>query len=583
MPEGQATRGDPDAGGGATLLPDDEPTAWREIRRDIASSGRAFIASFRSRDLARAQTAYLAFELTEWGGLVALFVYAFQDGGMKMVGVMALLQQFPAAVVASFGSVLGDRYDRRRVLLLVFVALTMATVAAGVAMIAGAPAPVAYLLACSSGWVLTLVRPTYSALLPWIVRTPQELTTSYAANGLIESVSIFLGPLLVGSVLAVAEGRSISGPGLAYLSLGILLLAGTILVATTRATNRVEDEEPEEEFRLRELGAGFRYVFGDRRRRLLVGLIGSGSLLLGTIDTLIVVLAFDLLKTGEAGVGFLNAAVGVGAVVGASVAMVAGQRPRLFPSFRGGLVSSGVPVAVTAAAPVLAAPMLAVAGGGMQLLDVTGVTMLQRLVPDDKLSRSYGVLETLYMAMEGVGAFVAALAVGWFGPRWTLLAAGVLLPLAGLLARRRIASLDVGVRVPTREMAVLRRTDLFAPLPSPALERLSRNLVPIHVPAGEVVIREGDLGDRFYVIEQGSVVVTARGAAVAGCGPGDYFGEVAHLYDQPRNATVTTTTDSTLLVLERDEFLRTVTGHDAVDALVRRTAEARSSPGGRRA
>lgn len=576
MSSGDATEG-PTSAPGPETTPDEDLTPWAEIRRDLAASVRAFVDSFRSRELARAQIAYLAFTLTEWGGFIALVVFAFRDGGMYLVGLVALLQQIPAAVVASFGSVLGDRYDRRRVLVLVFVTLTILTLAAGVAMVANAPAPIVYVLAASSGWVLTLVRPTYSALLPWIVRSPRELTTGYAATGLITSVSIFVGPMLVGAVLAVAEGGSVSGPGLAYVTLGGILLVGTLFASTMRTTNRTEGEVPDEAFRLRELGAGFRYAFRDRRRRLLVGLIGSSTFLLGTIDTLIVVLAFDLLGTGDAGVGFLNAALGVGAMVGASVAMVAGQRPRLFPSFRAGLVSSGAPIVLIAAAPALGAPMLAVAGGGMTLLDVTGVTMLQRIVPDDKLSRTYGVLESLYMATEGVGAFLAAAAVGWVGPRWTLLVAGAFLPIAGFLVRRRMASLDVGVRVPSHEMAVLRGTDLFAPLPPTALERVSRNVVPIHVPAGDVVIREGDRGDRFYVIERGRALVSSRTARVAELGAGGYFGEVALLYDQPRNATVVAQTDLTLFVLERDEFLRTVTGHDAVGTLARRAADARSN------
>ncbi len=553
------------------------PGAWGEIRRDVAASARAFVDSFRSRELARAQVAYLAFSLTEWGAFIALFVYAFRDGGMQMVGFVALLQQIPAAVVASVGSVLGDRYDRRRVLLLVLLALAGLTIASGVAMLAGAAAPVVYLLAASSGWVLALVRPTYTALLPWIVRSPRELTTSFAATGLIASVTVVLGPALVGAVLALAEGRSVSGPGLAYVVLGATLLLGSLLVATMRATSRPEGREPDEAFRVRELGAGVRYAFGEPRRRLLIGLVGSWTFLLGLLDTLIVVLAFDLLGTGDGGVGFLNAALGVGTMAGASAAMVVAQRPRLFPAFRAGLVSSGAPVAALAAAPALAAPMLAVAGGGMTLLDVTGVTMLQRLVPDEKLSRTYGVLETVYMASEGVGAFLAALAVGWVGPRWTLLAAGALLPVAGFLVRGRIASLDVGVRVPSHEMAVLRGTDLFEPLPPTALERVARNVVPIRVAAGDVVIREGERGDRFYVVERGRALVTAGGTRIAELGPGGYFGEVALLYDQPRNATVTAGTDLTMFVLERDEFLRTVTGHDSVGAVARRAADARSN------
>ena len=86
----------------------DDPSAigWRQIRDDLGESAKAFAASFRSRDLGRAQLALLAFTLTEWGGLIALFVYAFAKGGMQAVGIVALLQQFPAAVFASLGSTL---------------------------------------------------------------------------------------------------------------------------------------------------------------------------------------------------------------------------------------------------------------------------------------------------------------------------------------------------------------------------------------------------------------------------------------------------------------------------------------------
>jgi hypothetical protein len=218
----------------------------------------------------------------------------------------------------------------------------------------------------------------------------------------------------------------------------------------------------------------------------------------------------------------------------------------------------------------------------MQLIDVTGRTMLQRLVPDEKLSRTYGVLESLYMALEGVGAFVASLVVGRVGPAWTLLAVGALLPAAGVLVRRKIVSLDVGIRVPTEEMAILRKTDLFSPLPPATLERLARNLVPIDVPAGTIVIREGDPGDRFFVVERGVVDIARGGRHAASRGAGDYFGEVALLFDQPRNATVTATTDLRLLILEREEFLRVVTGHGAVGARARRVAEARSEGDGSR-
>jgi hypothetical protein len=137
------------------------------------------------------------------------------------------------------------------------------------------------------------------------------------------------------------------------------------------------------------------------------------------------------------------------------------------------------------------------------------------------------------MATEGVGSFVASVAVLALGYRWPLVIAGGMMPIGGFLARRRIASLDVGVRVPAHEMAVLHRTELFATLPAPVLERLARNVVPLEADAGSAVIREGEDGDRFYVIERGEVVITREGRHLATRGPGDPFGEVALIWDVP--------------------------------------------------
>jgi CRP-like cAMP-binding protein len=104
------------------------------------------------------------------------------------------------------------------------------------------------------------------------------------------------------------------------------------------------------------------------------------------------------------------------------------------------------------------------------------------------------------------------------------------------------------------------------------LEELASKLVVVTTSAGEQVIREGDSGDRFYVIGYGQVDVSSDGRPVATLGPGDYFGEIALLRDLRRTATVEATVDSRLYALERDEFLSAVTGHaesaEAADAVV---------------
>ena len=100
--------------------------------------------------------------------------------------------------------------------------------------------------------------------------------------------------------------------------------------------------------------------------------------------------------------------------------------------------------------------------------------------------------------------------------------------------------------------------------------------MPLDVPAGGIVIEEGEPGSRFYVLVEGRAIVSRNGDMIAERGPGDYFGEVALLLDQPRNATVTAVSDLRLFVLERDEFLRVLTGHEGVDLKARRVAADRA-------
>ena len=78
-----------------------------------------------------------------------------------------------------------------------------------------------------------------------------------------------------------------------------------------------------------------------------------------------------------------------------------------------------------------------------------------------------------------------------------------------------------------------------------------------------MVIREGDDGDLFYVVLEGSLRVTQGGRELRTLGAGAGFGEIALLRDTPRTATVTATTDVALGAVDRDDFLLAVTGQPA--------------------
>ncbi len=545
--------------------------AWDDVR----SAFVALVDAFRSRDLARALVAYAAFSISEWAAFIALIVYAFQDGGSLMVGAVSLLQLIPAALLAPVGAVLGDRHRRERVLLFAYVTLAATMSLAAVALLTDAPSPLVYASATAAGWTIVLIRPTHASLLPRLAHTPEELTSAYAATGVLESLCILIGPLLAGALMSVA-GPTLSGPGLVDAALAALLAAGAAAVATIGVRTEPAHEGGTD---LRavagEAGAGVRAVARDPRSRLLVLTMGLTTLQLGFVDVLIVVLAFEVLGTGDAGVGFLNASMGVGAIVGAALAAGVALRWRSSGSFRWGISLSGLSIVGIAAQPTLAGGLLVVGGAGGTLADVNGRVMLQRLMPDKQLSRAFGVLESLYMAGEGVGSFLASILVAAIGPRWTLLVAGLFLPFTAVVARRGLVALDVGLRVPQDELALLRRTRVFAPLPRAMLERVARNLVPLEVASGATVIRQGDAGDRFFVIAEGEVDVTADGRSVGRIGPGGSFGEIALIRDVPRTATVTAATRLRLFTLDRDEFLRAITGHEPAGRAVEEQATER--------
>jgi hypothetical protein len=288
---------------------------------------------------------------------------------------------------------------------------------------------------------------------------------------------------------------------------------------------------------------------------------------------LVVTSAFALLDLADSGVGFLNSALGVGGLLG-TIAALALSRRGLGSNFAIGLALWGTGLALVGVWPVLGVALLglAVLGIGNTVVDVAGFTLLQRSAPDEVLARLFGALESTFLGTFMLGALLAPLLIHGIGIRATLILAGGLLPALALLSARELRALDRELEVPEERLAVLRPNPIFAPLPSNVLEGLATALVPLTVSAGDTVIRQGDEGDRFYLVAEGELDVEVDGQPAGRLGPGDSFGEIALLRDVPRTATVTAATNARLYALERDDFLAAVTGHaesaEAADTIV---------------
>ena len=522
----------------------------------LKESAAAFTGVFANADLRRLQIAFAFGIVGHWAYLVAVAVFAYDVGGAGAVGLMVVIRTVPAALVAPFAAALADRYSRTAVMIASSLGRAALIAAAGICVSTAVPAWIVYALVGLAMVVGTPYRPALAAVTPSVARTPAELTAANAVASTLESVSYFVGPALAG-ILLVATGPDI----VFFLTAGAYAL--TALFVARVHPPAPSEERPERSNFLVEAFAGFRTVGRDPRLRTLLTLFSAQTLVAGSLAVLIVVVAFEVLELGESGVGYLNSAVGVGALVGSVAALSLAGSSRLAPPFIAGVLLWGVPLAVIGlwSEAWLAILLLGLVGVGNSIVDVAAFTLIQRTVPDDVLARVFGVIQFLWISTFGLGGILAVPLIDWLGADGALIVAGAFLPVLVALTGPRLLRLDAAAEVPLAELSLLRSIPIFAPLPGAPLEHLAARLVPLRVDGGTTIVRQGDAGDRFYVVVEGEVEVSVDGAVVSELGPGSYFGEIALIRDMPRTATATARTPVVLYALEREDFLAAVAGH----------------------
>src|SRR5215207_2471484 len=524
-----------------------------------ASFRQSLTDALATADLRRLQLNWTGASVGSWTFFIVLAVYAYNQGGATAVGVAALARMVPAGLAAPLAGVVVDRRSRREVLLASTIGRSLLLAGIGAAVAAEAPLAAVLALSAVCTALATAHKPAQAALLPALAETPRQIAASNAVLTAVDSAGFLAGSLLAGVLVASTS-----------IELAFLVTAGFFAVAVWPLAQIPRDPIPayrehgnEAEQALEELGSGFRTVAHDPSLRLIVGLAACSTFVEGAVDVLVVLVAIELLDLGNAGVGWLNSAWAVGGIAGGAGAISLLARGRLAAGLAGGCLLVGVPLLLTAALPEVpvAVAMLVILGVGYSLIETANLTLLQRLTSDDVLGRAFAVLESSYWLTTGLGAITAPAIVSPLGVRGALLAFGCSLPLLAALRWASLARFEAGAAIPEHAFALLRRVPLFAPLSIGALENLSLRLAAMDVPAGWAVVREGELGDRFYVIAVGEFDVTCSRGAFRPLVDGDVFGEIALLREVPRTATVTARREAVVFALDRDAFLTAVGGH----------------------
>ena len=535
------------------------------LRSALQETWASLASVFRNRKLRHIQLALVGSMIGDWAAATAITVWAYGVGGAKAVGIFVAVRMLAMAIAAPFAGSLADHLPRKAVMIGADVARAGLVSAAALCLYADTPAVPVFALVIVMGVFGCVFRPAQAAWLPVLADRPEELTASNGASSTIESLSFFIGPALGAGLVTLTDVQTV-----------LLFDAGTFLWsamlvfgihAPSRPEHRVrDDEDGEQAGALKEMAAGFSQIWRDKDLLVVAYVISAQTIIAGASGVFAVLFAVDYLKTGPEGVGWINSIFGVGAIIGGFYAIGRASANKLAWDMAAGAFFWSAPLLLIVLwpNPALVFATIALLGFANPLVDVNFYTLVQRICPDRVLGRVFGAMEGLMIGTMALGAAAFPLLVSWMNLKSALTVIAMIVAAPLLLLIPRLRSMDRRISAPAG-LPLLKAIPMFAPLGPATLNGLAAKLVRVEVAAGEVVIREGEASDRFYVIESGSVSATHGDVVLRHEGAGEFFGEIGLLRDVARTANIIADEPTVLLALEREDFLNAVTGQD--DAL----------------
>ena len=549
---------------------------------------RAYRSLLRNRPLAWLLGGEFVSSIGDWLYLVAILILVYSVSNDPVVlGIVGAARILPYVFLSIPAGIIADRYDRRLILLITDVARGVLMLVMAVLVSANAPIATIVALAVVATCFSTFFGPAIGAYLPSLVADEAQLGPANSAWSTLDNMAYVVGPAIGG--LLIASGGLVLAFVLNAATFAIIAAVLWRLPSPRRAApgrgpgddNASRSPEapdgPPAATPAPPPPATRTRADPERLRRVVAPVVGLALIDLvssvagGGLGVLTVVIAVTTLGAGDAGTGFLNAGIGIGGLTGALLAGILVLRPSLVGVLVVGsiVLAAGLAALGFAGSMLLAVLTIALAAAGALLVEVTSTTILQRAIPDEIRGRTLGVLTTASTLAFAAGSLALPVLADRFGIGTVLAATGAAVAVAGIVgaalaapAARRSPEGDAAIR-----FTGLARLTLFSGVPVPTLEAMATRLDTVPARAGEVVIRQGDPADRFYVIAAGTFEVTRRepGAAADAAsihlrtmGPGEVFGEIGLLRSTARTATVTAVTDGSLLALDGASFLELV-------------------------
>jgi MFS family permease len=425
----------------------DQPSAQASAPHGLARLLGPYRVLRGNRNLALLFGGQVVSSLGDWLYITVLVVLVYSlTGSAALAALLTFVRLLPYALVLPLSGVLADRFDRKR--LMIVADLGRAACMIGLlAVHSRGTVWIAFPLVFVSTCLFSLFRPAMSASLPAVAGGDEHLVQANTLMAQISGLSLLLGPALGGVVIAMGHEHS------AFVINAATYLASTATLLCLRIPARTTAAHTPHESWLHETLAGFRFLFRNQSLEAVTVTTAAGSWFNGAIWTLVVVLAERSWHVGESGAGYLNAAMGIGALLSGFLIGGLLARVRLAHGYMLAMAATVACIALIGVSPAGLLPIAALASFGIfdVFNQVMGDTIIQQLTPDELLGRVFAALETTVIGGLMLGALVCGPLIGAIGPRATAVSFAIV-PLAMLLAH----------------LPRLRRLTLGAPAPAPA-------------------------------------------------------------------------------------------------------------------